>query len=139
MILRDEVRSGAPMDISARLNAILDAALSKHADVRSIVVASPQGLPIASRSKVSASAASLAAYAALLDDAGVTVFRELSLLPLKEAMLVGPKGVVYQVRGEGSNHIVLLSALGEPNLGLLRMVAREVEAEIGIILQRFLA
>lgn len=80
----------------------------------------------------------LSALAPLLDDAGATAFTELSLAPLNEVVLLGPKGALYQVKGKGSNYFVLLSAAGEANLGLLRMIASEIEKEASEILQHLL-
>lgn len=115
------------VDVTADLSRILETALRQHPHIQNIVLASPQGLVVAYRSRVGARGMALSALAPLLHDAGETVFMELSLSPLSEVMLLGPNGAVYQVRSEDSRYYVLISAVGEANLGLLRMVASDVE------------
>jgi len=120
------------------LNNILEKAMSRHPQIQNIVLASRQGLVIAYKSRTGARGLALSAFAAMLNDAGETTFGELSLGPLGEVMLLGPEGAVYQVRCRSSMCFVLLSAVSEANVGLLKMVASEIETEASEVLQSLL-
>ena len=80
----------------------------------------------------------LAALAPIVSDAGEQMFNELDLAPLAEVLLLGPDGAAYLIRMKSQPAFLLLSAKGQVNVGLLRMIASRIEAEASQVLQHLL-
>lgn len=113
-------------------------AMQTQQSIDHIVLISEQGLVIAAKSRVRGKEQRLAALAPVLNDAGESVFNEVGLAPLAETMLLGAEGTAYVVRMKSSPAFLLIAAKGQVNLGLLRMVAADIEAQAGSLMQTML-
>ena len=117
---------------------IFDRAMRSQTQIQQIIVGSEQGLVIAFKSRTKGQEQRLAALAPVLSDAAETIFGEVKLAPLGEVMLVGSEGTVYQARLKSSPAFLLIAAKGQVNVGLLRMIAAEIEAEASEALRNLL-
>lgn len=126
------------LDAGAAFEQIFQQAMRVQAEIERIVLASNEGLVIASKSRTRGNESRVAALAPVLDDAGESMFNELGLAPLGEVMLLGGEGTSYLVRLKSSPALLLLAAKGQVNLGLLRMVAGRIETEASELLQTLL-
>ena len=138
MDLRVQVPDVEPKSIEATLDESFQQAMRSQPQIQNIVVASEQGLVIAFKARTSGSEQQLAALAPVLGDAGESVFNALALSPLGEIMLTGTEGTAYFARLKSAPAYLLVGAKGQVNVGLLRMVAAEIETRAGNILLRIL-
>jgi len=113
-------------------------AMRGQPQIQYIVLASEHGLVIASQSRNGGKEHRLAALAPVLNDAGETVFNEFGLAPLGELILHGSEGTAYQVRLKSSPGFLLIGAKGQVNIGLLRLIAGQVETESSRILAKLM-
>ncbi len=138
MDLRVQVPDVEPKSIEATLDESFQQAMRNQPQIQNIVVASEQGLVIAFKARTSGSEQQLAALAPVLGDAGESVFNALALSPLGEILLTGTEGTAYFARLKSAPAYLLVGAKGQVNVGLLRMVAAEIETRAGNILLRIL-
>jgi len=138
MDLRVQVPDVEPKSIEATLDESFQQAMRNQPQIQNIVVASEQGLVIAFKARTSGSEQQLAALAPVLGDAGESVFNALALSPLGEILLTGNEGTAYFARLKSAPAYLLVGAKGQVNVGLLRMVAAEIETRAGNILLRIL-
>src|SRR3989441_9946309 len=124
--------------IEATFEEIFAAAMRKQPQIQHIVVSSEQGLVIAYKAKTKGAEEQLAALSPVLGDAGEAVFNALSLTPLGEVMLIGSEGTAYFARLKSAPAFLLVGAKGQVNVGLLRMIATDIEAGAGGVLNRIL-
>jgi len=124
-------------DVGAVLSRTIREALSRYPPISDVVIASNEGLVIAYQSKRAQRGLALSALAPLINDAGQTVFRELALNGLGEVFLVGEQGTVYLVRCSLGKCFVMVAAHGSDQLGILRLVASEIEKNASASLRRF--
>ncbi|HEV8595759.1 MAG TPA: hypothetical protein VGR51_09545 [Thermoplasmata archaeon] len=129
--------SRSAADITTSFEVIFDRAMRAQNEIEYIVIASQQGLVIASKCRVRGKENRFAAMSPVLDDAGETMFNELNLAPLAEVLLLGPEGTAYQVRLKSAPAFLLIAAKGQANVGLLRMIASRIETEASQLLQTF--
>ncbi len=112
--------------------------MRKQPQIQHIVVASEQGLVIAFKARTKGAEQQLAALSPVLGDAGEAVFNALSLTPLGEVMLIGSEGTAYFARLKSAPAFLLVGAKGQVNVGLLRIVAADIEAGAGSVINRIL-
>jgi len=127
-----------PKSVEATFDEIFQAAMRKQPQIQHIVVSSEQGLVIAYKAKTKGAEEQLAALSPVLGDAGEAVFNALSLTPLGEVMLIGSEGTAYFARLKSAPAFLLVGAKGQVNVGLLRMIATDIEAGAGGVLNRIL-
>ena len=130
-------RAAPPADIPSVLTRAIRGAMATHPTITDVVVASTEGLVIAYHSRRGQAGLALSALAPLINDAGQTVFRELTMNGLGEVFLVGSEGVVYLVRCSMGKCFVMVAARGMQNLGMLRLAANEIETETSQALLRY--
>ncbi|TLZ61903.1 MAG: hypothetical protein E6K13_06425 [Methanobacteriota archaeon] len=138
MDLKVEVPDVEQKSIEATLEESFQRAIRNQPQIQNIVVASEQGLVIAFKARSAGSEQQLAALAPVLGDAGEAVFNALSLAPLGEIMLTGTEGTAYFARLKSAPAYLLVGAKGQVNVGLLRLVASEIETRAGNILLQIL-
>jgi len=138
MDLRVQVPDVEPKSIEATLDESFQQAMRNQPQIQNIVVASEQGLVIAFKARTPGSEQQLAALSPVLGDAGESVFNALALSPLGEIMLTGTEGTAYFARLKSAPAYLLVGAKGQVNVGLLRMVAAEIETRAGNILLQIL-
>jgi predicted regulator of Ras-like GTPase activity (Roadblock/LC7/MglB family) len=124
--------------VEATFEEIFAHAMRNQPQIQHIVVASEQGLVIAFKSKTKGQEQHLAALSPVLGDAGEAVFNALSLTPLGEIMLIGSEGTAYFARLKSAPAFLVVGAKGVVNVGLLRIVAAEIETRAGGILLQVL-
>jgi len=131
-----EVDRGEPKSVETTFEEIFQRAMRKQPQIHHIVVASEQGLVIAFKTRTKGAEQQLAALSPVLGDAGEAVFNALSLTPLGEIVLIGSEGTAYFARMKSVPAFLLVGAKGQVNVGLLRIVAADIEAEAsGVILK----
>lgn len=124
-----------PVKVEAEFDRIFDRAMRSQPQIQHILLASEQGLVVASKATVRGKENRLAALSPVLDDAGETMFGEVGLSPLAEVFLIGGEGCAYQTRLKSAPVFLLISAKGQVNIGLLRMIAGQIEAQASEILR----
>ncbi|TLZ51270.1 MAG: hypothetical protein E6K18_05595 [Methanobacteriota archaeon] len=126
------------MKIESVFDRIFDRAMRSQPQIQDILLGSDQGLVVAFKSTVKGKEARLAALAPVLADAGETLFGEVGLSPLGEILLLGNDGTMYLARLKSAPVFLLIAAKGQVNVGLLRMLASEIEAEASDVLRTLL-
>ncbi len=125
-----------PLKVEAEFEKIFDRAMRSQPQIQHIVLASEQGLTVASKSAVVRGKENrLAALAPVLSDAGESLFAEVGLSPLSEMFLVGGEGTVYETRLKSAPVFLLIAAKGQVNIGLLRMIAGQIETQASEVLR----
>src|SRR2546428_11631728 len=124
--------------IEATFEEIFAAAMRKQPQIQHIVVASEQGLVIAYKARTKGAEQRLAAVSPVLGDAGEAVCNALSLTPLGEIVLIGSEGTAYFARMKSVPAFLLVGAKGQVNVGLLRIIAADIETEASGVIQQIL-
>ena len=124
---RGEPTHVRPKSVEATFEEIFALAIRKQPQIQRIVIASEQGLVIAFAPRSKGSEHRVAALSPVLGDAGESVFNALSLTPLGEIMLIGSEGTAYFARLKSVPAFLVVAAVGQVNLGLLRITAAEIE------------
>jgi predicted regulator of Ras-like GTPase activity (Roadblock/LC7/MglB family) len=124
--------------IEATFEEIFAAAMRKQPQIQHIVVSSEQGLVIAYKARTKGAEQQIAALSPVLGDAGESVFNALSLTPLGEIVLIGSEGTAYFARLKSAPAFLLVGAKGQVNVGLLRIIAADIESGAGGVLLRVL-
>ncbi|MHA2243970.1 MAG: roadblock/LC7 domain-containing protein [Candidatus Hodarchaeales archaeon] len=116
---------------SQEMEKILAKYLAKSPSIQAITVVSPDGLPIASTSdeKEIVIAAMTAASQALSG----RVLSELERGGMREIMLTGELGFVV-ILSAGENGVVSVTASGSKNIGLVRLLAKQLAKVISELL-----
>ena len=124
--------------IEAQLEELFVRALRSQPTIQHIVLAGENGLVVAFKSRTKGKEQRIAALAPVLEDAGESMFNGLGLTPLSEIILNGPEGTGYVIRLKSQPVFLLIGASGVVNIGLLRMIAGEIEAEANVALTKLL-
>src|SRR6267378_8296824 len=124
--------------IEATFEEIFAAAMRKQPQIQHIVVSSEQGLVIAYKARTKGAEQQIAALSPVLGDAGESVFNALSLTPLGEIVLIGSEGTAYFARLKSAPAFLLVGAKGQVNVGLLRIIAADIEAGAGSVISHLL-
>jgi predicted regulator of Ras-like GTPase activity (Roadblock/LC7/MglB family) len=124
--------------VEATFEGIFADAMRKQPQIQHIVVSSEQGLVIAYKARTKGAEQQLAALSPVLGDAGEALFNALSLTPLGEIMLIGSEGTAYFARMKSAPAFLLVGAKGQVNVGLLRIIAADIEAGAGSVITRIL-
>jgi len=124
--------------VEATFEEIFAIAMGKQPQIQHIVVASEQGLVIAYKARTKGAEQQLAALSPVLGDAGEALFNALSLTPLGEIMLIGSEGTAYFARLKSAPAFLLVGAKGQVNVGLLRIIAADIEAGAGSVISHLL-
>jgi len=124
--------------VEATFEEIFATAMLKQPQIQHIVVASEQGLVIAYKARMKGAEQQLAALSPVLGDAGEALFNALSLTPLGEIMLIGSEGTAYFARLKSAPAFLLVGAKGQVNVGLLRIIAADIEAGAGSVISHLL-
>jgi len=132
------VERTASKSIEATFEEIFALAMEKQPQIQHIVVSSEQGLVIAYKARIKGAESQLAALSPVLGDAGEALFNALSLTPLGEIMLVGSEGTAYFARLKSAPAFLLVGAKGQVNIGLLRIIAADIESGAGGVLAQLL-
>ena len=127
-----------PVRIEAVFDKIFDRAMRSQPQIQHIVLGSEQGLVVAYKSATKGPEARLAALVPVLADAGETLFGEVGLTPLGEILLLGNEGTIYAARMKSAPVFLMIAARGQVNVGLLRMLAAEIESEASDVLRTLL-
>ena len=93
---------------------------------------------IAYKARTKGAEQQLAAVSPVLGDAGEAVFNALSLTPLGEIVLIGSEGTAYFARMKSVPAFLLVGAKGQVNVGLLRIIAADIETEASGVIQQIL-
>ena len=128
----------ATRGIEEELEEIFTRALRRQPQIQHIVLAGDNGLVVAYKSRTKGKEQRLAALAPVVGDAGESMFNGLGLAPLGEVILNGAEGSAYLVRLKSQPVFLLIAAQGQVNIGLLRMLAGEIEAESNEALTKLL-
>lgn len=109
------------------LEVILQDYLTKSPDIQSITILNIDGLPIVSTSsKEEEIYSAMAAASITLSE---RVLTELQRGEVRDIMISGSKGFVM-IRSAGENVVISITAKGHKNYGLIRLIAKEVAAQI---------
>ena len=127
-----------PARLESVFDKIFDRAMRSQPQIQHIVLGSEQGLVVAYKSSTKGGEARLAALVPVLADAGETLFGEVGLTPLGEILLLGSEGTIYEARMKSAPVFLMIAARGQINVGLLRMLAAEIEAEASDVLRTLL-
>ena len=138
MELKVELESAEPKSVEATFDEIFQHAMRSQPQIQHIVVTSEQGLVIAFKARLKGAEQRIAALSPVLGDAGEAVFNALSLTPLGEIMLIGAEGTAYFARLKTAPAFLLVGAKGQVNIGLLRIIAADIESSAGGVLQKVL-
>ncbi|MFX1516293.1 MAG: roadblock/LC7 domain-containing protein [Promethearchaeota archaeon] len=115
------------------LDAILDKYLKKSPSIQAITVVSPDGLPIASTSDENETV--IAAMTAASQSLSERVLTELERGNMQEIMLTGEEGFVV-ILNAGENAVVSFTASDSKNIGLVRVLAKQLAQTISEMLPR---
>ncbi|UCG02387.1 MAG: roadblock/LC7 domain-containing protein [Candidatus Heimdallarchaeota archaeon] len=128
------------IDISQELNTrteeldgILEKYLKKSSSIQAITVVSPDGLPIASTSDENEVV--IAAMTAASQSLSERVLSELERGRMQEIMLTGEEGFVV-ILNAGENAVVSFTAGDAKNIGLVRVLAKQLAKSISEMLLR---
>jgi len=138
MELEVSVEDVPQKSVEATVEEICQRAMRKQPQIQHIVVAPEQGLVIAYKARIKGAESQLAALSPVLGDAGEALFNALSLTPLGEIMLVGSEGTAYFARLKSAPAFLLVGAKGQVNIGLLRIIAADIESGAGGVLAQLL-
>ncbi len=105
------------------LDAILAKYIGKSPSIQVITVVSPDGLPIASTSDEEETV--IAAMTAASQSLSERVLSQLEQGEMKEVMLTGEFGFVV-IQSAGENAVVSITANGSKNMGLVRVLAKQL-------------
>lgn len=105
------------------LDAILHKYMAKSSSIEAITVVSPDGLPIASTSDENEVV--IAAMTAASQSLSERVLNELKRGNMKEIMLTGEEGFVV-ILNAGENAVVSFTASDAKNIGLVRVLAKQL-------------
>ena len=109
------------------LNVIIQDQIRKSPDIQSITILSLDGLPIVSTSSKEEEIYSAMAAASI--SLSERVLTTLQRGEVKDIMISGSKGFVM-IRSAGENAVVSITARGYKNYGLIRVVAKQIAAQI---------
>ena len=118
---------------SKELDAILDKYLNKSPSIQAITVVSPDGLPIASTSDENETV--IAAMTAASQSLSERVLSELNRGNMQEIFLTGDEGFVV-ILNAGENAVVSFTASDSKNIGLVRVLAKQLAQTISEMLPR---
>jgi predicted regulator of Ras-like GTPase activity (Roadblock/LC7/MglB family) len=109
------------------LEVIIQDYISKSPDIQSITILSTDGLPIVSTSSKEEEIYSAMAAASI--SLSERVLTELQRGEVKDIMISGSKGFVM-IRSAGENAVISITAKGCKNYGLIRLIAKNIAAQI---------
>ncbi|MFX0174344.1 MAG: roadblock/LC7 domain-containing protein [Candidatus Hodarchaeota archaeon] len=109
------------------LEVILQDYLDKSPDIQSITILSTDGLPIVSTSSKEEEIYSAMAAASI--SLSERVLKELRRGDVRDIMISGSKGFVM-IRSAGENVVISITATGYKNYGLIRLIAKNIAAQI---------
>lgn len=121
-------------EISTRtgeLDSVLEKYLEKSSSIQAITVVSPDGLPIASTSDENEVV--IAAMTAASQSLSERVLTELERGGMQEIMLTGDEGFVV-ILNAGENAVVSFTASDSKNMGLVRVLAKQLATIISKML-----
>ena len=118
---------------SEELTTLLGKYLEKSSSIQAITIVSPDGLPIASTSDENELV--IAAMTAASQSLSERVLTQLERGGMQEIMLTGEEGFVI-ILNAGENAVVSFTASDTKNIGLVRVLAKQLAKIISEMLSR---